>query len=123
MTANDMLIEETTSVVRNLVSPLKIADEKKAAYISNMVDEIFLEAYTALCAQKNIEIDFGGLDPMEITAKSVHDLMVAKFEFRDIIEALAFATNILSTRYLEVVAYSNEDLASITKKFAATVKE
>jgi hypothetical protein len=123
MTVSDMLIEETTGVVRNLVSPIKISDDKKTTYISSMVDEIFLEAYTASCARKEMEIDFGGADPMEIDAKIVHDLMVSKFEFEEILEALTFATNILTTRYLEVAAYSPEELFSVSKNLAQAVKE
>lgn len=123
MSHDTMLIDESTSVVRNLMAPLKVSDDKKALYVSKMVDEIFLEAYVALCKDKGIEIEYGEADPLEIGAQEINELMASKFEFEDIVTSLGFATKILTLRYLEQADYSPGDLYGITKKFAHEVKE
>ena len=123
MTSSNILLEETEAVVRNLLAPLKLDDEKKTMYVSKMVDEIFLEAYTALSKAKGGEVDFGGVDPLEIDAKTVTDLMIDKFEFDDMVSALAFATKMITLRYLEQADYSSQDIYGITKKYVRTIKE
>lgn len=122
MEGKRIMIEEVTGVLRNLLAPLKISEDKKADHVSMLVDQAFLEAYTVLCKKKGVEVEMGGSDPLEVSALTVHDLMAKRFELDEIVEALTFSVRILTLRFLEQSKYDASDMYMLSKSYLDKIK-